>query len=533
MIGHGRDERAADDRGFRPNPRDFVLRHRAGAARRTDSLEMTGKNKFFYGWIIVAVATLALVVSNGLSIGGIPVFYKFVQADLVALGTVPRDKVQSVYGLAPALTFLFAGFLSPVAGILLQRLNPKTMMIVGCFVLGFGLMLYSRASSPLYVYAAHALLGASLGFVGVLVNTVLISSWFTRKRGMALGIVLTGTSFGGAIIPQISTPLIEGFGWRTAMMMVSLIVWIVLFPAVIFLVRNRPADVGDAPDGVEHGSSESGGARASLSGMTLGEAMATPLFWIFGICAALVFFAIFVVSQQLNLFLQSPQIGFSPQQASNVQSLLFLLSIFGKFLFGWLADRFPGNRVMLVSASTMFVATLCFLDLNPATVYLFAIFFGLNYGGTFVLLQLLVADYFGLREYAKILGAVTVIETVGGALGTFITGRIADANGGDYTIAFYGVTVVAGVSLLLVVLLNLLISRLKRPFWLLPVVFSPLIGAMVGVIAGPVFNEVMGVVAGGTAVDLAGPAILSGLLIGLAAGVWSAREVRRGMPGAG
>jgi MFS family permease len=490
---------------------------------------MTERNnsRFFYGWIIVVISTLALIVSNGLSIGGIPVYYKFVQTDLVALGSVPPDKLQSVYGLAPALTFLLAGFLSPVAGFLLQRLNAKTMMIIGCFILGSGLLLYSQAASPLHVYAAHALLGTSLGFVGVLVNTVLISNWFVRRRGMALGIVLTGTSFGGAIIPQISTPLIESYGWRTAMGLVSLIIWIVLFPAVIFLIRNRPADVGSSPDGVAGGeTASSAGSTAGLTGMTLAEAMATPMFWVFGVCAALIFYAIFVVSQQLNLYLQSPKIGFTPQQASNIQSLLFLLSIIGKFFFGALADRFPGNRVMLISASTMFLATLFFLWFNATTVYLFAIFFGMNYGGTFVLLQLLVADYFGLKEYGKILGAVTVIETVGGALGTFITGRIADANGGDYTTAFYGVTVVVAVSLVMVVLLNLFISRFKRPVWLLPIVFSPIIGALVGVIAGPVFTEILKVLTGSGGINLMLPAMSVGLLVGLAAGVWSSRAVK-------
>lgn len=487
------------------------------------------KSRFFYGWIIVAISTLALVVSNGLSIGGIPVFYKFVQTDLVALGSVEQAKVQSVYGLAPALTFLLAGFLSPVAGFLLQRLNAKTMLIIGCFILGSGLLLYSRATSPLYVYGAHALLGTSLGFVGVLVNTVLISTWFNRKRGLALGIVLTGTSFGGAIIPAISTPLIQKYGWRSAMLMVSLIIWAVLFPAVIFLVRNRPSDIGASIDGVDLTPTEDvSAASPGLQGMTLAEAIATPMFWVFGVCAALIFYAIFVVSQQLNLYLQSPKMGFTPEQASRVQSLLFLLSVFGKFLFGWLADRFPGNRVMLVSATTMFLATLFFLYFNSTTVYLFAIFFGMNYGGTFVLLQLLVADYFGLKEYGKILGAVTVIETVGGALGTFITGRIADANGGDYTTAFFGVTIVVGLSLLMVVILNIFGQRFKRPMWLLPLVLSPIIGALVGVIAGPVFNEIFKVISGGEGVNLVLPAIGIGLIIGLVAGAWSAKSVRNG-----
>ena len=417
------------------------------------------KNKVFYGWIIVGISTLALLISNGLSIGGIPVFYKFVQNDLVASGAVSADKIQSVYGLGPALTFLMAGFFAPVGGFLLQKFKARLMMIFGCFVLGAGVLVYSQATSAAMVYLAHILLGTSLGFVGVLVNTVLISNWFNKKRGLALGIVLTGTSFGGVLIPMISTPLIQNYGWRTAMISVSLIIWVILLPAVLLFVKNRPSDLGLLPDGEAiFTKSEDQSPKTDdryLQGFTLGEAIKTPIFWIFSFCAALIFYAIFVVSQQLNLYLQSPKIGFTPAQASGVQSLLFGLSVFGKFLYGFLSDKFSTTRVMLISATTMFVSTLVFLYFNDKTVYLFAVLFGLNYGGTFVLLQLLVADYFGLKEYGKILGAVTVIETIGGALGTILTGRIADAYGGDFTVAFYGLIVVTGIALLMVVLLNL------------------------------------------------------------------------------
>lgn len=404
-----------------------------------------------YGWMIVGVATFALAVSNGLSIGGIPVFYKFIQDELVANGAVAQSEIQSVYGTAPALTFLLAGFLAPLAGFLLQRLAPKTMMILGCFILGGGLVLYSQAASATIVYAAHALLGTSLGFVGVLVCTVLVSNWFDRNRGLALGIVLTGTSFGGVIVPQIATPLIQSMGWRTAMALVSLLVWLILLPAVIFLVKDRPGLVA-SETAYEPTISRN-------DGWTLFEAIKTPVFWVFSLCAALVFYALFVVTQQLNLYLQGPSIGFSPAEAGRVQSLLFLLSICGKFAYGWLADRFSTLRVMLVSAATMFMSTLVFLSLDGNTVYLFAVLFGLNYGGTFVLLQLFVADRFGLREYGKILGAITVIETMGGAVGTIITSRIADASGGDYANGFLTLIAVTGVSLMLVVVLNLMNSR--------------------------------------------------------------------------
>lgn len=442
----------------------------------------TGENKIFYGWVIVAIATLALLVSNGLSIGGIPIFYKFVQNELIRTGAVARENIETVYGLAPAMTLLFAGFASPVGGFLINRLRARTMMIIGCVILGAGLLVYARATSAAMVYLAHTLMGVSLGFVGVLVNTVLVSNWFLKKRGAALGIVLTGTSFGGVAIPLISTPLIQVYGWRTALTLVSLIVWIVLLPAVIFFVKNRPAEIGARPDGAKAAAKKSDGAEEVTAkepvdaaaagtpdesiyeaGLTLGEALRTPIFWVFSLCAALVFYAIFVVSQQLNLYLQGERIGFSPEQAGFVQSLLFGFSIGGKFLFGWLADRFPPNRVMLFSAATMFLATLAFLSFNQTTVYPFAILFGLNYGGTFVLLQLLVAEYFGLREYGKILGVITVIETIGGAAGTIITGRIADAAGGDFTSGFYVVILVAALALILVGVLNLIYKKRETP----------------------------------------------------------------------
>lgn len=402
--------------------------------------------KFFYGWYIVAICLLALVVSNGLSIGGIPVFYKFVQNELVANGSVPQDRIQSVYGYAPAITFFLAGLLGPLAGYLLQKTSAKILMVAGCLILGSGVLVYSQANSVAIVYLAHALLGASLAFVGVLVCTVLVSNWFSKRRGTALGIVLTGTSFGGVVIPQIATPLIQAYGWHTAMIAVSSLVWVILLPAVIFLVKNHPSEVGSFPDGAELSGLDTPAINIPASGLTFTAAAKTPIFWLFGITAALIFYTIFVVTQQLNLYLQSPRIGFSPSQAAGVQSLLFGLSVIGKFLYGFLSDRFPISKVMLVAAALMVISTLTFLYFNNVTIYIFAVLFGLNYGGMFVLLQLMVAEHFGVKEYGKILGAVILIETFGASAGTIVTSKIADADGGDYTRAFYSLILVTSLS---------------------------------------------------------------------------------------
>ena len=418
---------------------------------------MSAENRrFFYGWVIVAVATLALVVSNGLSIGGLPVFYKPMREDLVAAGTVAAANAESFIAFGATLTFFFSGVLSPVAGWLIQRFRLKALMIAGCVVLGSGLVIHAVTSSPCVVYAARTMMGISLCLVGVLPSIVLVSNWFVRRRGLALGILLTGTSIGGVVIPQIASPLITAYGWRTAMLAVSLMVWLLLLPAVVLLVKDRPEEVGATADGdVIPASSVS--APATATGITLAQALRTPLFWILALCAAAVFYPIFVSTQQF--ILQAAKIGLSPQQASNGLSALFFVSVAGKFLFGWLSDRFAPTRVMLACCAIMFGSTLMLLNLTAATMFAFLIPFGFGYGGTFVLLQRIAADYFGNRDYPKILGVLIVIETVGASIGGLVTGRMADAAGGDYTQAFYAVIAVTGFALLLTVILEILSKR--------------------------------------------------------------------------
>ncbi|HKP68433.1 MAG TPA: MFS transporter [Pyrinomonadaceae bacterium] len=411
--------------------------------------EQTNRGRIFYGWVIVAVATLALVVSNGLSIGGIPVFYKWVREDFVASGAVAADQAESFVAFGASLTFLFSGLISPLAGTLIQKFPLKRVMLVGCALLGGGLLLHAFATSTSMVYAGRVLMGISLGFVGVLPSVVLVSNWFVRRRGMALGILLTGTSVGGVLIPPIATPLIERFGWRTAMVIVSLIVWLVLAPAVLFLVRTRPSDIGLVADGEAEAETV---AKNTSVGTSYSDAIRTPLFWIFALGAALIFYPIFVTSQQL--ILQTAKIGFTPWQNTFVLSGLFAVSVAGKFLFGYLSDRFAPVRVILVCTILMFASTWLLLDLNETNAFLFLVPFGLGYGGAFVLIQRLVADFFGDRDYPKILGAITISETVGAVVGGMITGWLADRAGGDYAVGFVGVIVATGMALVLMVILN-------------------------------------------------------------------------------
>lgn len=422
----------------------------------TENSKVSG---YFYGWVIVAVSTLALVVSNGLSIGGIPVFSEWIRNDFIASGAIPANQAQTIVSNFGVFTFLVAGISAPFGGWLIQKFDLKIIMLIGSAILGGGLLIHSQATDVSTVYLSRILFGIALGMVGVLTNTVLVSNWFRQKRGTALGIVLTGTSIGGVLIPLIATPLIIRFNWRIAMIAVSFLIWLILIPAIIFLVKTKPGDIGLFPDGDNSETQTQFAGEGQQTGLSLFGAMKTPLFWVFALCAALIFYPLFVSTQQLILYIRTPKIGVSPETAGLIQASLAFLSIGGKFLFGFMSDKISPTRVMLLCCSVMFLATLVLLNFSAATVLLFVIPFGFGYGGTFVLLQRLVADYFGMRDFPKILGAITVIETIGAAIGGRITGAIADADGGDYTRAFYYVIAATGLALLLTIALNFMVKQ--------------------------------------------------------------------------
>jgi MFS family permease len=388
-----------------------------------------------YGWVIVAVSMLALVVSNGLSIGGLPPFYKPIREEFVAIGAIDAARAESFIANGANITFLMSGVFSLLGGWLVTRYRLKPMMVVGCVLLGGGLIIHSQATTANAVYLARFLMGASLGFIGVAPCVVLVSSWFQTNRGTALGITLVGTSLGGTIIPLVAQPLIASYGWRAAMLSISAIVWIVLLPLVLFVVKEKQ---NDPPKD----------ATTPADGMRWAKALRTPIFWALAACSALVFYPIFVTSQQFILYLQSPKIGVSAETAAFAQSALFAVSIGGKFIAGALSDRLGAVRVVVFCAGLMFAASLVLLGLSASTALFFLLPFALGYGGTFVLIQRLTSDLFGRLEAGKILGTITLIEVIGAAVGGRVTGYLADLNAGDYTTAFYGVTITAAAAFL-------------------------------------------------------------------------------------
>ena len=387
-----------------------------------------------YGWVIVGCTLIALLVSNGMTISGLTVF------DNALLGEFKWSR--GAFKLGGTITFVLAGILGPIAGGIADKSGVRPLMTLGAVMLSAGFLQYSRITSLTDVYLAHALFGVALACVGLVINVLLVSRWFTARRGTAIGLALVGTSLGGSVFPPINTALLANAPWRDVFRQLALVP-LVLIPIVWLFVRDWPRDKGLEPyGGPPRGISNAG----MLPGMDYADALKTRNFWALAFAASATFYAILAMTAHLFLHL-TKGLGFPPTTAAAAVSTLFLLGLIGKFMFGAAADYFNRKLVFVGNLIVMFIGTVFLLMDSTATLWPAVVLTGLGWGGLYTMLQLLVVESFGIRAAGRILGTITVMDAIGGGLGVVLTGVLFDKSG-SYRVAFGVISALVFLALL-------------------------------------------------------------------------------------
>jgi MFS family permease len=233
-------------------------------------------DKLFYGWWIVGASFVVLLVTVGVGLYAPPVF-------LVPLQEQFGWSRAAIAG-GSAMAAIMVGIISPLVGVWIDRYGSRKVMTAGALAMAAAFALLGLVSSLWQLYVLNLTAAVGMACVAWIPNQTLISNWFTRKRGLAMGIALAGIGFGGLAMAPLAGFLIDRFGWRLAFAGLASLVFFIVIPATLALIRSRPSDLGLLPDGdipARSGSTVDGEAQGEAApGLALSESVRSSAFWV-------------------------------------------------------------------------------------------------------------------------------------------------------------------------------------------------------------------------------------------------------------
>jgi MFS family permease len=372
--------------------------------------------RFYYGYVIVFVAFSLQAFGWGIS-NSLSVFFKSFDNDF--------GWSRAVISSALSFSLLVAGLAGILQGRLNDRFGPRFLMTVGGVLLGVGYLLLSRMST-LWEYYLYGTIIIGIGISGT--DIVLLSTtarWFVNKRSTMTGIIKVGTGAGMLFMPILMTRLITDYGWRTAFLVLGVLILLVYVVLSQCLVRD-PIKMGLSPDGSRN--ENTGGQTSFEPGLAVKVAVRTRQWW--NICISFSFVMFSVSTILFHIVPHVMDLGISAANAANILAAIGALSIAGRIVMGAAADKI-GTKSGLVTCFLCLLSGLIWLQWCDRLwmFYVFALIHGFAHGGFFTIISPLLADFFGTRSHGVIFGAAVSISTIGGAVGPVVAGYLFDVTG--------------------------------------------------------------------------------------------------------
>lgn len=374
------------------------------------------KSAVFYGWIVVFAAFLVMFTGFGAAYT-FPAFFEPLSATFGA----SRGTIALVFSAAGFLYFALGAISGPLA----DRLGPRPVVGFGMACIGLGLIAASLADSLAAIIVFYGLgIGIGVGFAYVpAIGTV--QRWFAAKRGQASGWAVAGIGIGTMAAPPLAAWIIETLGWRGAYVALGIAV-LVLGALATILLRASPASMGLQPDGAA--APVQTNPSATPAGLTMPEVLRHPVFWRLYIACALACIGTFVPFVHLAPFAQDQ--GLSRIEGVWLVGLIGVGSTLGRFVLGGLADRMGRGRALsLIILGTGLALLYWLIASGFVALAVFALAFGLFYGGFVALIPAFTADLFGLRAASAVIGVLYTSVAGGTLLGPTLAGWAFDATG--------------------------------------------------------------------------------------------------------
>lgn len=380
---------------------------------------MTGAvlTRKLYRYYIVAACFTTLFMLWGPVVNSFAVFFKPIAEDM--------NWGRGALSLALFMRSIGTAAAGPVAGRMIDRFGARPLMVTGTLLIGIGLLAASRITQLWQLCALFAFVGCGLMCATVIPCALIISNWFVARRGTALGSAFVGTSVGGAVMSPFANWMILEYGWRTAFAVLGLMILAVVLPVILFVVRTRPSEVGLEP--YRNGASEQDINDESW-GVGIRGAFSSRVFWQI---AAIMFIIGFVTNGTHNHSVASlTDLGHTATTAAFLWSFVMFIMIGGKLSFGPIADTWGAKNAM-AGAFVLYAASICALAFaEPYLLALvFAALYGFACGAPLTLNPLLTMNNLGIKNFGVLYGILTILASVGGAIGPVVAGAVFDRHG--------------------------------------------------------------------------------------------------------
>ncbi len=386
-------------------------------------------SRLFYGWIIVLVCGLTLLVAFGVRLS-FSVFF-VVLLDDFAWSRANTALIFSINML------VFAIFSTP-AGMALDRWGVRRVFGIGAGLLGLGLLLSSRVQSlPQLIITYGIIVGLGITILGLGPQASVISRWFVRRRGMAIGLAFAGTGVGAMVLIPVTAVLVSAIGWRGAYMALAILA-LAMIPAIVYFLRLSPARIGLYPDGEKPSPHYPQEIDASTpGGWKMAEVVRSPAFWLVILASLGAIGPLRMLTVHQLAAIESA--GVDRLFAATIIGLTGAIATLAFIFWGSLSDRIGRRVAYLLGSLCMLMAIIILGNLggSSSTGWLFgyALMLGLGEGSRSLLVTAVASDLFPGNALGAVNGAVGSAFGAGAALFPWLAGRIFDQSG-SYTSAF-------------------------------------------------------------------------------------------------
>ena len=357
----------------------------------------------FYGWFIVATTVVTFGISVGVPYYNLPFFYDYLQKSY----GWELKQITLGFPLAALLTLW-------VGPLLIPRVSPRKLIVAGTGLTAVSFFGFSAmtGSLPLY-FALYFVYTVGYIFSGPIPHQILVSHWFQKRRGRAMGIVYVGVGLFGALGSIFVKTMTDRYGFQTALMAVGALMFIT-WPLAIFLLKDKPAEIGQYPDG-----SALPPADVKLPPQSFGQLLRSGSFWLLLLGSICSIGSIGSINMHMKFVFRDA--GFSDQKVLNAtwataSALILFSSIAGRLSIGYFADVFSKKRVMTATYFIVAATIPLLLAVSPAhpyMVYVFALVFGFSMGADYMLIPLMAAEQFGVNTLARAMAVILPINTIG------------------------------------------------------------------------------------------------------------------------